>query len=774
MRRSLLLLAVFAASAAPVAHAQGSAQGPTLLEPFDWGPDAAWRRRANLVRETRMQLLRAGNLRELNAVRGGPFFAPSLRVGGGPATAVTGAFQVPVILIAYKDIPAPYPVSDYQCLLFSVIPATCGFGPNHPYSVSNFYAELSHNRISMNGVVFPTVRMDSVGAFYTDGCKGITVTNNTSCPDRSATGGNRMALMLKAALDSISNRSDGATVWAQFDNDGPDAIPNSGDDDGVVDFVTFLQPEVGGECTQNVPATTGVWSHRFVIAGWTGQPYVTKTPRAGPGGAPMPGQFIRVNDYTIQSELGGSTSCLVNEIMGIGTVSHETGHAFGLPDLYDTRGPTQGIGGWGLMGSGNYARPYSPASYDAWSLNTLGWATIDTLGASRTVTAGARLLTDTIFYAKLPNNPEEYVLLENRQAVLSDTAHMNAALPATCPMFGFCAKSPGLLVWLINQSKVDAGRSSNTVNFGLLQGVALIQADGLNQLRAAGSRNRGDRGDAYPGSSGNTKLSLLSAPAARDNFGGYFGFILDQIQDLGTGTMRFRFTRREPTVIAAQNGAQVRVNAQFWDRFEEVVPGGEQLQVSVDQVQLLDAGKTRAQFLAWSNGGPRDQTLTSHPTKPDTLMASFSLEHRLLLLPITGGATTSSVAGDLSLGVFLAVGATVTLTANPSPGFVFAGWRGDTVATSPTVQLTMRKGYDLEARFVASVSVVEADAIADLLGTPRLTDVQRTFLDELGNRNGGLDVGDLLAMLRRSGQPVPPALLMKAAATAASRPKEPR
>jgi len=771
MRRSLFLLAVFAASAAPTGYAQGGAQGPTLLEPFDWGPNAAWRRRANAVRETRMQLLRSGNIRELNAIRGGPAFAPALRVGVGPATAVVGAFRVPVILLAYKDIPAPYPVPLYQCLLFGSNPAGCGLVGNfsHPYSVKTYYEELSHHRISLDGVVFPTVGMDSVGAFYTDGCKGITVTNNTSCPDRSATGGNRMALMLKAALDSISNRLDAATVWGQFDNDGPDAVPNSGDDDGVVDFVTFVQPEVGGECTQNVPPTAGVWSHRFVYSGWFGQPYVTKTPRTG-----SVGQFIRVNDYTIQSALGGSTSCLVNEIMGIGTVSHETGHAFGLPDLYDTRGPTQGIGGWGLMGSGNYARPYSPASYDAWSLNTLGWATIDTPGTSRTITAGARLLTDTIFYAKMPNNPEEYVLLENRQAVLSDTAHMNPALPGTCPMFGFCAKSPGLLVWLINQSKVESGRAPNTVNFGPLHGVALIQADGLNSLRVAGSRNRGDRGDSYPGLTGNTKLSLLSNPASRDNFGGFFGFILDQIENLGNGSMRFRFTRREPTVIAAQNGAQVRVNAQLWDRFEEVVPGGDQLQVSVDDVQLLDAGKTRARFLAWSNGGPRDQTLTSNPAKPDTLIASFSLEHRLLLLPMTGGATTSSVSGDLSLGIFLPVGAAVTLTANPLPGFVFAGWRGDTVATNTVLQLTMGKGYDLEARFVALVPVLEADAIADLLGTPRLTDIQRTFLDELGNRNGALDVGDLLAMLRRSGQPVPPALLVKAAAAASTRPKEPR
>jgi M6 family metalloprotease-like protein len=771
MLRSLLFLAVFVGSLASRAQAQGqgSSQGPTLLEPFDWGPNAAWRRRANTVRETRMQLLRSGNIGVLNAIRGGPFFAPSLRVQGGLATAVTGAFRVPVILIAYKDIAVPYPVADYQCLLFSRTPGNCGLFGAHPYSVTTYYEELSHHRISMDGVVFPTVRMDSVGAFYTDGCKGITVINSTSCPSRTP---NRMSLMLVAALDSISNRPGGDTVWAQFDNDGPDAIPNSGDDDGVVDFVTFLQPEVGGECTQT--QTTGVWSHRFVLSGWTGQPYVTKTLRRGPSG-PIPGQFIRVNDYTIQSELGGSTSCLSTEIMGVGTVSHETGHAFGLPDLYDTRGPTQGIGGWGLMGSGNYARPYSPGSFDAWSLNALGWATIDTLGTSRTITAGARLLTDTVFFAKL-HNFDEYVLIENRQAVLSDTAQMNPALDSSCPRsdgLGFCAKSPGLLVWLINEPKVLAGRTSNTVNFGTPHGVALVQADGLNQLRVAGLRNRGDRGDSYPGSSGNTKLSLLTNPAARDNFGGYFGFILDQIQNLGNGSTQFRFTRREPTVVAALNGAQVRVNGQLWDRYEEVVPPGDQIQVSVDELQILDAGKSRAQFLAWSNGGPRDQTLTSQPAKPDTISASFSLEHRLMVLPMAGGAITASVSGNLVQGVFLAAGTVVTLTATPAAGFVFAGWHGDTVATTPTLQLTMQKGFDLEARFVATVPVVEADAVADLLGTPRLTEAQRTFLDELGNRNGLLDVGDLLAMFRRSGQAAPPAF-RRAATTPPSRAKEPR
>jgi M6 family metalloprotease-like protein len=708
-----------------------------------------------------MELLRTGNFGALNASRGGRAGVPRLLAPGAQPSAVTGAFQLPVIAIAYKDIGVPYPIADYQCVLFSQTPGGCAPPGDRPYSVATFYEEMAHHRISMNGVVFAPVTQDSVAVFYTDGCKGLTISGRTNCPRPPSQ--NRMAAMLVATLDSISNRPGGLTVWSEFDNDGPDGVSNSGDDDGVVDFVTFLQPEVGGECVSTT--TTGIWSHRYVISGWTGQMYTTKTPRRGSNGQPIPGQFLKVNDYTIQSEVGGVSSCDGSNIMGIGTVAHETGHAFGLPDLYDTSGSTEGIGGWGLMGSGNYARPYSPSSYDAWSLHALGWATVDTLVSSRTVVAGPRLVSDTIFYART-NNPDEYLLVENRQAVLSDTAQMNPTLSSTCPLpgLGFCAKSPGLLFWLINQTKASAGGFGNSVNAGFPHGVSLLQADGLNQLRTPGLKNRGDRGDAYPGTSNNTGLTLLSAPGARDNVGEYLGFTVDRIEPLAVGNLRFRFNRRAPSLVQGGNGAQIRVNGIGWNRYEEVVPAGDLLQIGADPVQSLSAGKTRATFLSWSNGGPREQTVVSGTTKPDSVLASFSLEHRLVAVASGGGTITATVTGDLSQGVFLAVLTPATLTARGLPGFTFAGWRGDTVATAAALGLTMRKGYDLEARFVATVPVDSEDAVNDLLGIPSLTDAQRSFLDELGNRNGAMDAGDILAMFHRAGQAVPPAVLQAAVA----------
>jgi immune inhibitor A len=218
--------------------------------------------------------------------------------------------------------------------------------------------------------------------------------------------------------------------------------------------------------------------------------------------------------------------------MPIGTIAHETGHAFGLPDLYDTdrfdQGNSgEGIGEWGIMGSGNYARAYSPAGYDAWSLAELGWVTVDTLTTSRTVTINPIQTSDTVFYVPLAGT-DEYLLLENRDSLLSDTAQMSAS-------FGSRRKSPGLLIWHMDQSVINSGNGSNSVNDALINGVALEQADGQNQLRLSTGGNRGDAGDSYPGSTVNRSWTLMTNPGSRNNAGTYAGFIIDSIYRNASG-----------------------------------------------------------------------------------------------------------------------------------------------------------------------------------------------------------------------------------------------
>jgi M6 family metalloprotease-like protein len=731
-------IAALTAAAAPVPAQQVVRGELGRFEVFglDWRPDAGWRVRAAEVRAARQALFRAGRIAELNQAR-----AMALRAPGAPAPSpavIAGTVHVPVALIAYANVPVAYPRAQFQELLFAPGPGV----PGRPYTLKTFYEELSSGLLHIEGRVFDPIRVPGTAEYYQDGCNGIGVVN--SCPN----GLRPFRELLVTVLDSLSNAPGGDTLWNRFDNDGPDGIPNSGDDDGFVDLVMFLQPTVDGACS-----TPGIWAHRWDIASLRGgQPYVTRTPRRNAAGQPIPGEFLLISQYTIQSQLGGASGCAGNAIMPIGTVAHETGHIFGLPDLYDT-GPvprSQGIGHWGLMGSGNYALPYSPSSFEAWSLTEVGWVHLVELTRDTVVTTGARQLTDTVFVVRT-GHPGQYFLMENRQAVLSDTAQMGPALLAS-------RKAPGLLIWLVDEDRIAIGRAPNRVNTGPIHGVALMQADGRNDLRQLGSSNRGDLGDSYPGSTGNTRFGYATNPSARLNTGQFAGFLVDQIEQLPAHVMRFRFTRRQPSLVRPSvDGPTVRVNGVSLARFEEVVPPGDLLHLAADTAQMISP-RSRARFLGWSTGGPVEQTLVSGP-RPDTVIAQFALEHRLAALSQGGGTFSSTVTGDLAGGIFLPAGTLVTLTATPPPGFEFVLWQGDTATVNRELRLSMHRPYDVMAVFAPTRIIAVEDATFDLLGRPRLSADDRAYLDQLGNRNGSYDVGDYLAYLRRTGATPPAALV---------------
>jgi M6 family metalloprotease-like protein len=751
--RFVLQLALAAGVVPPAAEAlaqgpRGGAVGRFEVPGMDFRPDGAWRQKASRVRAYRRQLLRSGNFLSLNRSADLTRRGESQLLLAGAAEAVGGTVNVPVVLVAYLNVPAAYPTASFRDVLFSSTPGQ--LVPARPYTLRTYYQQVSNGLIQIDGRVFEPVQLDSNSTYYEDGCNGIGVT--TSCPH----GGTRFGQMLLQALDSISNRPGADTVWSRFDNDGPDGLPNSGDDDGVVDFVTFLHPTRDGAC-----GAPGIWSHRYQIRAWNaGSPYVTRTSRRNSSGHPIAGQFIRVDDYIIQSQVGGSTACLEGEIMPIGTVAHETGHVFGLPDLYDTDQVlrSQGIGEWGIMGSGNFATPDSPAGYDPWSLVELGWVSVKELTQNGVFETAPRQTSDTVFLIRSSGSLPEYFLLENRQAVESDSVQMTPGLITPAKL-----KAPGLLLWLIDEAQIDAARLFNRVNTGARHGVALMQADGLNQLRAPGSSNRGDTGDPFPGVTVNTRLGFATNPAARNHFDKFLGFAVDRVEQLAGKLMRFRFTRRQPTLFRTSTvGAEIRVNGQPTVRYEEVLPQGDAVSLSVDQNQQVNSGRTLAAFLSWSNGGAREQTFVSGAS-PDTLTATFSASHRVQAAIQGTGSLTSNVPGNLGQGIFVTAGSAVTLQATPSAGVIFAGWRRDTVTSNPALVLPMERPYDLSAVFLAEQQIAEDDATREVLGQPRLNLAEREYLDELGNRNGGYDVGDYLAFLRRAGLQPAPAVLRRLA-----------
>jgi M6 family metalloprotease-like protein len=690
---------------------------------MDFRRDGAWRKQVGAIRTARHRLLRTRAFSTLNS--GG------LRSG---ADKVTGRVVVPVVPLAFRNVPPPFPASQYDDLFFSAAPS------GRPYSLRTFYEQASNGNITVAGRIHEWVVADSTDTYYEDGCNGIGVL--APCPQRAVS---RFGELLIGSLDRISQGPEAATVWSGFDSDGPDGVPNSGDDDGFVDFVTFIQAETDGAC----PSSPNIWAHRFVVRAWNGgSPYVTRTPWVG-----HPGQFLKVDDYIIQSAVGGSSACDASALMPIGTVAHETGHAFGLPDLYDTElnspAATQGIGEWGLMGSGNYASPTSPSRFEAWSLFELGWVAIDTLSSGRLVSLAPVAGSDTVLYLPLPGT-DEFYLLENRQAQESDSAQMN-------PAFGTRYKSPGLLVWHIDQGQVDAHGFSgdNRVNVGPVHGVALVQADGREDLRTPGGQNRGDAGDSYPGATGNSTLCRITAPGAINNQGGFAGLCLEAIRQEADRRVTFRYLPYNSVFASDHEGAEIRVNGNPVARVDRYFTPGTPVEVSVDSFQINEALRSGFEFLAWSNAGARTHTIVTGET-PDTITARMAAAHqlRMSVRGATPAAVTSGVAGDIASGVYISEGASVSLRAAPQPDAVFLNWTGDTTSVRDTLTLRMQHPFSVVANFIA-VQQVSLTAAADaLLGTAVLETPQGVFLDAAGNRNGLYDLGDFLAAVERSGEPL--------------------
>lgn len=680
---------------------------------MDFRPDGAWRKQAAAVRANRHALMRSGNIAALNA----PGFQ-------GSPTVISGIYRVPVLPIDFSNAPAPFPAIQYDSVLFAENP---GAALGRPYSTRTFYEQLSNGLVQITGVVHNWIRADSVDSYYEQNCNGI------FCSDVS-----RFATLLLATLDSAD---DGVFDWSQFDKDL----------DGVVDFVTFLHSDVDGAC-----GTPHIWAHRYYISALNGgSPFVTKTP--WPGHA---GQFIKIDSYTIQSGKGGSTACDGSQIMPIGIITHETGHAFGLPDLYDVSGNSEGIGEWGLMGSSGYTTALSPGRYDAWSAAELGWVKVDSLASSQLVDIGPVQTSDTVFYAGVPGTGE-YFYFENRASLESDTAQMNPAFSRH--------KQPGLLIWHLDQDIIDAHgiNMDNEVNAVSPHGVALVQADGLRNLDAdptTAASNRGDPGDAYAGSSGNRRFSYTTNPASLSNSGLQTGWMVDAITDPAAGTQRiqFRFTKQDATVVASLPAAAVtKVNGVSRTRFADIEPTGQALALDVVSPQVISNGRTRYTFQSWSDGGAQTHTHNTGAA-PDTTIATFAVENRVLLTSITGtGSVAADVPGTLATGIYVAAGTPVTLTATPDTGAVFAGWIGDTTSLSTSLVLGMARGYNVTATFTGEVAVAFPDATAEILGVATLTAQQKTYLDQVGNKNGAYDLGDFLALVQRTGAPMPPAVAAK-------------
>jgi M6 family metalloprotease-like protein len=304
------------------------------------------------------------------------------------AARVTGTLQLAVIQALFADSPEPSVSADeIQRVLFD--------GPTEDGTVTEFYHEMSGGRLTVTGTAADWVRTDLPRAIVVGASMGLGLE----------------AQVGPYLVDALS-RVDDEVDFRSYDNDGPDGVPNSGDDDGIVDAVAFQFLEIAASC-----GGPGIWPHRSRVSGWTGAPFETSDP--GAGGGP-----ILVDDYIIQSAL----DCGGVEIQNITTIAHELGHVLGLPDFYDS---TDGIqpeqrrwvmGCWSLMaggawgcGTGNREAWTVPTHMSAFEKITLGWMdNVQVVGSVRNAEFTLAPVVQSEHVLRIPLNGEEYFLVEYR------------------------------------------------------------------------------------------------------------------------------------------------------------------------------------------------------------------------------------------------------------------------------------------------------------------------------------------------------------------------
>jgi hypothetical protein len=299
------------------------------------------------------------------------------------------------------------------------------------------------------------------------------------------------------------------------------------------------------------------------------------------------------------------------------------------------------------------------------------------------------------------------------------------------------------------------------VDSGPIHGLAVVQADARRNLDAnpntackgagPGCSDRGDAGDLYPGTTGNLAFTPTSVPAAvRNSDGLAAGLVLDQITQLGpNGAMQFRLSYPVWVVRATDSAAVIQFDAVTYHQFRDILTQGSMHSVSVADTQFTAGGRTRQVFGSWSGGQPRSFTYTAGAT-PETLTVTLARSHQVHYTTTSGGTINGSVPSD----TFVTEGTAVTLTAtDTSVVRTFQGWAGDTVTKNLTVTLPMSRPYAVRAVFLETFST--AQVVAQLLnGSSTLTTAQLGDLDQLGNNNGGFDLGDFVAWVQATGAPL--------------------
>ena len=402
-----------------------------------------------------------------------------------------GVQYIPVLLVAFADKDFSVATSDaavndyYRLFCNGKMDGSYYTETGNTGSVREYFTDQSDQQFLPVFVPVGPVRLDSVAAYYGKD-KGTSMDINFSI------------FRSEAIRKASAIMEDG---WTQFDNNK----------DGIIDIVFFIYAGNGQNTSRE---TDDIWPKEFSNI------------------TIIDDMKFGVNAATSEARMGYVDEELMSIPDGVGTFCHELSHALGLPDFYDTRSVAYGMDYWSIMDYGNYVNNgFSPAAYTAYERDFMGWRSLIPLTSPCTL----RILPFTSggygYKVSNPANPDEYYVLENRQATGWDNK--------------LCRRGHGLQV-----THVDYRLSSwitNTVNTNAShQRMTLIPAN--NEL--VGSNNfNGDiqawtnnmKGNLYPGTSENHELSNSSVPAASVFTGTFMNQPICDIQEHDDGSITLKY-----------------------------------------------------------------------------------------------------------------------------------------------------------------------------------------------------------------------------------------
>lgn len=386
------------------------------------------------------------------ADRTSPVITDSSSVASPDATAemmgeakTTGTVNIPVILINYADTSTTYSVRDFQQLSFGDDPENV----SGPGSMKEYYQEASYGKLNLSGGeagVQGWVTADH-GHDYYGGFK----------PDYET------ASLAREAVAKVDSDVD----FSQYDNDN----------DGEVGGLIVIHQGPGAEMSGD---SADIWSHQWSFTGAGMPAYETD-------------DGVYINSYSLQPETGRN-----GKQTSVGVLVHETGHLLGMTDLYDYDGSSEGIGSWGLMGSGSWnginRLGDSPAHPVAYHKLMMGWtnASNQPLNESMATLDPYSNHSQVLQWRDNPNGVEvggegEYFLATNR-----GYGGFDAALPGE-----------GVIITHIDETQTDNDNETRKL-------VDVEAADGERDLDKGA--NSGDLGDPFPGATDQRAFTPTTMP----------------------------------------------------------------------------------------------------------------------------------------------------------------------------------------------------------------------------------------------------------------------